>query len=309
MPVLVPQGLPAVETLNKENIFVMTESRARAQDIRPLEIAIVNLMPTKIDTETQLIRLLSNSSLQVHLTLINMSGHVSKNTSEQHINAFYLNSDAAMQRRFDGLIVTGAPVETIAFEEVDYWDRLTQIFEWSRTNVFSSLYICWGANAALKHFYNVEKRLLSRKLSGIYELELYDTSSRLLRGFDDHFWMPQSRYATILPEDLEGTGLHLLAGSAATGAVVFSSTEHRSAFVTGHLEYDVLTLHKEYQRDIAAGLDIQMPINYYPSNDPQKTPVICWRTYAYQLFSNWLNHYVYQETPFDLGCLGVSPYQ
>jgi homoserine O-succinyltransferase len=300
MPINVPDGLPAIETLSRENIFLMPERRAHAQDIRPLEIAVLNLMPTKVDTETQLIRLLSNSSLQMHLTLISMSGHISKNTDEQHISSFYISSDEALSRRFDGLIVTGAPVETLDFSEVDYWDRLTELFDWSRSHVFSSLFICWGVNAALWHFYGIQKRLLPEKLSGIYELELLEPSSRLLRGFDDRFWMPQSRYATVLPEDLQGTGINLLAGSESCGAVVFSHPQHRQAFVTGHLEYDVLTLDKEFRRDIAAGLDIAIPQNYYPADDPTRQPVIRWRTYAYQLFSNWLNHYVYQETPFDL---------
>ncbi|MDR2108590.1 MAG: homoserine O-succinyltransferase [Coriobacteriales bacterium] len=300
MPINVPDGLPAIETLSRENIFLMPERRAAAQDIRPLEIAVLNLMPTKIDTETQLVRLLSNSSLQLHLTLISMSGHVSKNTDLTHISSFYISSDEALERRFDGLIVTGAPVETMDFEQVDYWSRLSELFEWSRHHVYSTLFICWGVNAALWHFYGIKKRLMEQKLSGIYELELYDGASRLLRGFDDRFWMPQSRYATVLPEDLENTGINLLAGSEQTGAVVFSDAQHRQAFVTGHLEYDLLTLDREYRRDLAAGLPVAVPYNYYPDDDPNRLPVIRWRTYAYQLFSNWLNHYVYQETPFDL---------
>ena len=300
MPINVPDGLPAIETLNQESIFFMPERRAHAQDIRPLEIAVLNLMPTKVDTETQLVRLLSNSSLQLHLTLISISGHVSKNTDAQHISSFYISSDEALERRFDGLIVTGAPVETLHFDQVDYWQHLVELFEWSRSHVYSSLFICWGANAALRHFYGIKKRLLEKKLSGIYELELYEPASRLLRGFDDRFWMPQSRYATVLPEDLQGTGINLLAGSKEAGAVVFSHSQHRQAFVTGHLEYDLLTLDREYRRDLAAGLKIELPYNYYPDNDPARLPVIRWRTYAYQLFSNWLNHYVYQETPYDL---------
>jgi len=300
MPIVVPNGLPAIETLSEENIFLMTDRRALHQDIRPLEIAIVNLMPTKVATENQLIRLLSNSSLQTHLTLISMSGHISKNTPEQHMSAFYISSDEALERRFDGLILTGAPVETIDFADVDYWDKLEGLFEWSRSHVYSSLFICWGANAALWHFYGVPKRILDAKLSGVYQLELYDPKSHLLRGFDDRFWMPQSRYATVLPEDLEGTGLHILAGSPEAGAVVFSHPEHRQAFVTGHLEYDLATLDAEYRRDLAAGLDIAMPVNYYEGDDPARPPVSRWRSNAYLLFANWLNHYVYQGTPFDL---------
>ncbi|MDR2492531.1 MAG: homoserine O-succinyltransferase [Coriobacteriales bacterium] len=300
MPVNVPDGLPAIETLSKENIFLMTEARARTQDIRPLEIAIVNLMPTKVDTETQLIRLLSNSPLQVHLTLVSMSGHISKNTSTAHMEAFYISSDEALGRRFDGLILTGAPVETLPFDKVDYWDKLSDLFEWSRSSVYSSLYICWGVNAALKYYYGVEKRVMPTKLSGVYELSAYDPASHLLRGFDERFYMPQSRYATVLHEDLATTGLHLLAGSDEAGAVVFSHPKHRQVFVTGHLEYDLYTLDREYRRDLEAGLDIAIPCNYYPDDDPSKRPVGRWRTYAHQFFSNWLNHYVYQETPFDL---------
>ncbi|MCL2756626.1 MAG: homoserine O-succinyltransferase [Coriobacteriia bacterium] len=301
MPVNVPDGLPAIETLSKENIFLMTETRARTQDIRPLEIAILNLMPTKIDTETQLIRLLSNSPLQVHLTLISISGHVSKNTSETHMETFYISSDEALERRFDGLIVTGAPVETLPFEQIDYWDKLTRLFEWSRTSVFSSLYICWGVNAALWHFFHTDKRILDEKLSGVYELEIHDTMSNLMKGFDDRFLMPQSRYTTILPQDLEGTGLKVLASSPETGAVVFARPDDRQIFVTGHLEYEALTLDREYRRDVAAGLPVAVPCNYYPDDDPSRLPLIRWRTYAHQFFANWLNHCVYQETPFNLG--------
>jgi homoserine O-succinyltransferase len=300
MPVNVPDGLPAVETLLQENIFLMTEKRARMQDIRPLEIAIVNLMPTKIDTETQLIRLLSNSPLQVHLTLVSMSGHVSKNTSEQHMEAFYLSSDEILNRRFDGLILTGAPVETLPFEEVDYWNQLCRVFEWSRRNVYSTLFICWGGNAALYHFYGIEKRLVQEKISGVYELEVFDASNPLMRGLDDRFCMPQSRYTTILPSDLATTELQVLAGAADAGAVVITHPKHRQVFVTGHFEYDLLTLDREYRRDKAAGLPVAMPIHYYPNDDASKTPQIRWRTYAHQFFANWLNHYVYQETPFDL---------
>ena len=300
MPVNVPDGLPAIETLSKENIFLMTEARARTQDIRPLEIAVLNLMPTKIDTETQLIRLLSNSPLQVHLTLISMSGHVSKNTSAAHMEAFYISSDKALARRFDGLILTGAPVETLPFGQVDYWERLAEVFEWSRANVFSSMYICWGANAALWHFYHIDKRLMTKKLSGVYKLDIYDATNPLMRGFDDHFYMPQSRYATVAHEDLASSGLQILAGSKEAGAVIFSQPGNRQVFVTGHLEYDILTLDREYRRDVSAGLPIDVPVNYYPDDDPDRLPQICWRTYGHQFFANWLNHCVYQETPFDL---------
>ncbi|MDR3136562.1 MAG: homoserine O-succinyltransferase [Coriobacteriales bacterium] len=306
MPVNVPDGLPAISILAHENVFLMTEQRAHSQDIRPLEIAIVNLMPTKIATETQLFRLLSNTPLQIHATLISMAAHESKNTTASHLESFYVDSPAILQtdRRFDGLIVTGAPVETLPFKDVDYWHELTELFEWSKNHVCRSLFICWGANAALSHFYGIEKHLLRKKLFGIYPLERYDKSSRLLLGLDDPFLMPQSRYATVLPADAQAAGLKILAGSQATGAVITASANHRQVFVTGHLEYDEDTLDKEYHRDIAAGLDIAVPYNYYPENNPTRRPPVRWRTYAHQFFANWLNYYVYQETPFDLDRIG-----
>ena len=300
MPVNVPDGLPAIDVLAQENVFLMTEQRATTQDIRPLEIAIVNLMPTKLTTEAQLLRLLSNTPLQVHVTLVAMGGHVSKNTSASHMEAFYRDSRTILEERFDGIIVTGAPVETMPFEDVDYWQELTALLEWSRTNVYCSLFICWGVNAALYHFYGIEKHLMDKKLSGIYPLTRYDAKSRLLLGLDDPFYMPQSRYTTVRPEDIEPAGLKVLAGSPEAGAVITVSPEHRQVFVTGHLEYDIDTLDKEYRRDIAAVLDIDPPINYYRDDDPSKPPVVRWRTYGHQFFANWLNYYVYQETPYDL---------
>jgi homoserine O-succinyltransferase len=302
MPVNVPDGLPAIDILRQENVFLMTEQRATTQDIRPLELAIVNLMPTKIATETQLLRLLSNTPLQIRVTLISMGGHISKHTAHEHMQTFYESSAAIIEqgRRFDGLIVTGAPVESLPFATIDYWSELTALFEWSRDHVYRSLYICWGVNAALFHFYGIEKRLLSEKLFGIYSLDHYDQSSRLLLGLDDPFRMPQSRYATVLPEDVEKAGLNPLAGSPATGSVIFASPEHHQVFVTGHLEYEVDTLDSEYRRDVAAEVDIAIPLNYYPNDDPSKPPLVRWRTYAHQFFANWLNYYVYQETPFDL---------
>jgi len=306
MPVNVPDGLPAIDVLAQENVFLMTEKRATSQDIRPLEIAIVNLMPTKLITETQLLRLLSNTPLQVHVTLISMGGHVSKNTAPQHMATFYRDSRTIFDERFDGLIVTGAPVETLPFEAVDYWQELTKLFEWSKSHVYCSLYICWGVNAALYHFYGVEKHLLDKKLSGIYPLTRYDKTNRLLLGLDDPFYMPQSRYAAVYPEDVEPVGLTVLAGSPETGAVISASPDQRRVFVTGHLEYDIDTLDREYRRDIAAGLTIDPPCNYYIDNDPDKGPVVRWRTYGHQFFANWLNYYVYQETPYDLSLLPHS---
>lgn len=306
MPVNVPSGLPAIDILREESVFLMTEERATHQDIRPLEIAIVNLMPTKVATETQLLRLLSNTPIQVHASLVSMSGHSSKNTAASHMEAFYVNSKEIreMGRRFDGLIVTGAPIETLPFEEVDYWDELTALFEWSRTHVYRSLFICWGANAALWHFHGVQKHLLDQKLFGVYPAERYDSTSQLLLGLDDPFYMPQSRYATVRPEDAETAGLRILAGSPETGAVVTESLDRKQVCVTGHLEYEADTLEKEYQRDVAAGLDIAVPLNYYPNDDPSEKPMIRWRTYAHQFFANWLNYYVYQETPYKLEEIG-----
>jgi len=306
MPVNVPSGLPAIDKLREESVFLMTEERAMHQDIRPLEIAIVNLMPTKIATETQLLRLLSNTPLQVQLTLISMAAHSSKNTAASHMEAFYVNSPEVLAsgRCFDGLIFTGAPVETLPFEEVDYWEELTELFEWSRKHVFQSLFICWGANAALWHFYGVEKHLLSKKLFGVYPMERYLPSDQLLLGLDDPFYMPQSRYATVLPEDVEKAGLIPLAGSPETGVVVTTSPGRRQVFVTGHLEYDADTLDREYTRDIDAGIDIDVPLNYYLDNDPSKGPQIRWRSYAHQFYANWLNYYMYQETPYLLEEIG-----
>ncbi|MCL1847473.1 MAG: homoserine O-succinyltransferase [Coriobacteriia bacterium] len=307
MPVNVPDGLPAIDVLAQENVFLMTERRATTQDIRPLEIAIVNLMPTKLTTETQLLRLLSNTPLQVHLTLIAMGGHVSKNTSPSHMEAFYRDSRTILDERFDGIIVTGAPVETLPFEDVDYWQELTQLLEWIKTHVYCSLYICWGVNAALYHYYGIGKRRLEQKLSGVYPLTHYDKTSRLLLGLDDPFFMPQSRYTTVLPQDIEPAGLKVLAGSPETGAVISVSPEHRQVFVTGHFEYDVDTLDREYRRDVAAGLEIALPLNYYPEDNPARPPQVRWRTYAHQFFANWLNYYVYQETPYTFTSTTVLP--
>ena len=306
MPVNVPSGLPAIDILREESVFLMTKDRAAHQDIRPLKIAIVNLMPTKVATETQLLRLLSNTSLQVEASLISMAAHSSKNTTAEHMEAFYVDSPSIRKsgQRFDGLIVTGAPVETLPFDEVDYWDELVALFEWSKTHVYNTLFICWGANAGLWHFHGVEKHVLDKKLSGVYPLERYDNTNQLLIGLDDPFFMPQSRFTTVLPEDTEAAGLKVLAGSPQTGAVITVSPDHRQVFVTGHLEYDVDTLDKEYQRDVLAGLDTAVPVNYYPEDDPTQKPMVRWRTYAHQFFANWLNYYVYQETPYKLEEIG-----
>ncbi|HBT94840.1 MAG TPA: homoserine O-succinyltransferase [Coriobacteriia bacterium] len=303
MPVNVPDGLPAIDILRKENVFLMTERRAESQDIRPLKIAIVNLMPTKVATEAQLLRLLSNTPLQIHVTFIAMGGHVSKNTSAAHLEAFYRDSRTVLGERYDGLIVTGAPVETIPFEQVDYWSELSSLLDWAQQHVYSTLFICWGVNAGLYHYHGIDRRPVQKKISGVFPLETYGVESRLLLGFDNPFFMPQSRYTTVLREDVEKVGLRVLAGSPEAGAVIMAGKDHRQVYVTGHMEYDVDTLDKEYKRDIAAGLDIAMPVNYYPDDDPTKAPLLRWKTYAHQFFANWLNYYVYQETPFDLRSL------
>ncbi|MCL2883688.1 MAG: homoserine O-succinyltransferase [Coriobacteriia bacterium] len=300
MPVNVPDGLPAIKILRQENIPLITEARAVSQDIRPLEIAIINLMPTKIATETQLLRLLANTPLQMRVTLVSMGGHVSRNTEPEHLKAFYIDSRELVKQRFDGLIVTGAPVETLPFAEVDYWDELSRLFAWSKTHVYRSMYICWGVNAALYYFYGIEKNLLKKKVSGVYPLGFADRSSRLLNGLDNPFWMPQSRFTTITPTEIATSGLKVLAGSDEAGAVILASSDHQQVFVTGHWEYDIDTLDKEYRRDLAAGLNPAIPVNYYPNDDPERPPIQRWKTYAHQFFANWLNYYVYQETPFDL---------
>ena len=300
MPVNVPDGLPAIDILRQENVFLMTERRATSQDIRPLEIAIINLMPTKEATETQLLRLLSNTPLQINIQLLSIGGHISKNTSPEYLEAFYTSTHNILDQRFDGLIVTGAPVETLPFDQVNYWEELMRIFEWSREHVYCSLFICWGANAALHHFHGVEKRLLDKKLSGVYPLQCYNNSGQLLLGLDDIFYMPQSRYATVSPQDVADAGLIMLAGSDEAGSVITADATHRQVFVTGHFEYDADTLDREYQRDLAAGLEIDMPINYYINDDPKAGVQMRWRSYAHQFFANWLNHYVYQETPYNL---------
>jgi homoserine O-succinyltransferase len=305
MPVNVPDGLPAIDILRQESVFLMTEQRAMTQDIRPLELGIVNLMPTKVTTETQLLRLLSNTPLQIHATLISIGGHISKHTTHEHMEAFYQDSRSIIEqgRRFDGLILTGAPLESLPFDEVDYWNDLAALFEWSRDHVYRSLYICWAVNAALHHYYGIGKHILDEKLSGVYPLTRYDSSSQLLNGLDDPFFMPQSRYTTVLPNDVQQAGLVPLAGSPEAGTVVFASPDHCQVFVTGHLEYEIDTLDREYRRDTAAGLDIAVPTNYYPDDDPTLPPQVRWRTYAHQFFANWLNYFVYQETPYDLSQL------
>lgn len=301
MPIKIDSNLPAREILERENIFVMTEERARRQDIRPLEIAIVNLMPNKETTETQLLRLLSNTPLQINVSLARMDEHVSKHTSAAHLDRFYISSRDLVRKKFDGMIITGAPVEQIDFEDVDYWDELCGIMDYAKENVFSALYICWGAMAGLYHHYGIQRRLAREKFSGVYESRLASPTEPLLRGFDDFFPVPTSRYTTIRAKDVEACpSLALLALSPCTGVTVAKSTDNRSIFMTGHLEYDADTLAQEYERDIGKGLAVPMPSNYFTDGDPKKPVRSTWRSCAHLFYSNWLNYYVYQETPYDL---------
>ena len=301
MPIKIPNELPAVKTLADENIFVMTETRAITQDIRPLKILLLNLMPKKIETETQLSRLLGNTPLQIELELIKTKDHVSKNTSAEHMLAFYKTFDDVKDKTFDGLIITGAPVEQMPFEEVEYWDELCTIMEWSKTHVHSTLHICWGAQAGLYYHYGIQKVPLPEKISGVYPHRVDYKRSILFRGFDDVFMVPQSRHTTVRTEDvLAVPGLKLLASSEETGVYAIATDGGRQVFITGHSEYDADTLKNEYLRDLAAGLNPIIPKNYFPDDDPQKQPLVTWRAHANLLWCNWLNYFVYQTTPYDI---------
>ena len=301
MPIKIPNQLPATKTLAEENIFVMTDERAGKQDIRPLQILMLNLMPTKIDTETQLSRLLGNTPLQVELTLMHTSSHKSKNTSQDHLLAFYTTFDKVKERYFDGFVITGAPVEMLEFEEVEYWNELCEIMEWSTTHVHSTFHICWGAQAGLYYHFGVKKKTLDKKMFGVFPHIADYKRSMLFRGFDDVFMVPHSRHTTIDREDLENIpGLKILASSPEAGVFALSTKKGRQIFITGHPEYDAETLGREYWRDVNAGKPIEIPKNYYPENDPQKAPVSTWRSSANLLYCNWLNYFVYQTTPFDL---------
>ena len=302
MPIKIPNALPATDALRSENIFVMTETRAMTQDIRPLQILLLNLMPTKIDTETQLARVLGNTPLQIELELIAPAGHVSKNTSQEHMLAFYKTFDQVKDRTFDGLIITGAPVELMDFEEVDYWPELCEIMEWSKTHAHSTLHICWGAQAGLYYHYGIRKQLLPEKLFGVFRHTVEDPNYILFRGFDDKFWVPHSRNTTVAREDIEAVeGLKVLSASPEAGVYAVKSPEGKQVFLMGHAEYDPDTLKKEYLRDVAAGVDIQLPANYFPDDDPSQPPIVRWRSCAHLLYGNWLNYCVYQTTPYDIG--------
>lgn len=304
MPIKIDGRLPANKALENENVFVMTEERANTQDIRPLNIVILNLMPTKIETETQLLRLLSNSPLQVDITLLQMASHVTKNTSQEHMLKFYSNFEDIKDKKFDGMVVTGAPVEHLEFEEVDYWDELCEIFEWSKTNVYSTFHICWGAQAGLYYHYGVPKYPLNEKAFGIFPHRSLDNFHPLLRGLDESFFVPHSRHTEIRMNDIAMVkDLQVLTYSDMVGIHLVSDMDCRNFFATGHSEYDRDTLYKEYFRDKSKGLDIAVPYNYFPDDDPTKTPLITWRSTANILFSNWLNYFVYQKTPYDLSTL------
>ena len=305
MPIQIPNDLPAAGILQQENIFVMPENRASSQDIRPLEIVLVNLMPTKVATETQLTRVLGNTPLQVKLELVHTSSHISKNVSQDHLLNFYKSFDEIKDRKFDGMVITGAPVEHMEFEEVDYWPELCRIMEWSKTNVHSTFHICWGAQAGLYYHYGIQKHHLKDKLFGVYEHQADYKRSILLRGFDDAFWVPHSRHTTVYREDIEKVpGLKIVASSPEAGVYAVMSKRGRQIFVTGHSEYDSETLKTEYLRDKNLGLPIAIPENYFPNDDETKEPFVRWRGHANLLFSNWLNYFVYQTTPYDIMSIG-----
>ena len=305
MPIQIPNDLPAAGTLQQENIFVMAENRASTQDIRPLEIVLLNLMPTKIATETQFSRLLGNTPLQVKLELMHTTTHKAKNVSQEHLLNFYKSFDELKDRKFDGMVITGAPVENMPFEDVDYWQELCQIMEWSKTNVHSTMHICWGAQAGLYYHYGIPKRQMAEKLFGVFPHTADYKRSILLRGFDDIFWVPHSRHTTVDRENIEAVPeLKIIASSEQAGVYALMSKGGRQIFITGHSEYDPETLENEYLRDKNQGLPIRVPENYYPNDDDRKDPVVRWRSHANLLFSNWLNYFVYQTTPYDIMSIG-----
>ena len=307
MPIRIPDSLPATEVLEGENIFVMTEYRALHQDIRPLKVLLLNLMPTKIVTETQIMRKLSNTPLQIDVNLLQTASHAAKNVSEQHLDTFYTTFYDIKDQRFDGMIITGAPVELLDFEDVDYWDELARIMDWSATNVHSTFHICWGAQAGIYHHYGIPKYELENKLFGVFDHEVVKPSSPLVRGFNDSFRAPHSRYTEVHAADIEAhPDLELIAVSDEAGVYIAKSTDSRHFFVFGHPEYDADTLMAEYERDIAKGLDMPLPRHYFPNDDPTQAPRVTWRAHAQLLYTNWLNYYVYQTTPYDLAKVGTE---
>ncbi len=306
MPIRISAELPAYKTLENENIFVIAKDRAEHQDIRPLRVIILNIMPKKIETECQLMRLLSNTPLQVDIDLLYMSSHVSKNTSMNHLSYFYKTFDEVKNNRYDGMIITGAPVEQLDYEEVDYWNEICEIMKWSTTNVFSTLHICWGAQAGLYYHFGIPKYLLPEKMFGIFPHKVEVSNSKLLRGFDDRFLVPHSRHTEVRREDIEKVSrLEILTSSDISGVHIVANKNGRQYFITGHSEYDRETIAHEYFRDLEKGLDIKMPYNYFPDDDPTKTPEFSWRCTANLMFSNWLNYCVYQLTPFNLEELDI----
>ena len=308
MPIKIPNNLPAAEILRQENIFVMTETRAMTQDIRPLRMLLLNLMPKKIETETQLTRLLGNTPLQIELTLLRMEAHKSLNTSQEHLLSFYRTFSEVKDTCFDGMIITGAPVEHLPFEEVDYWPELCGIMEWSRSHVHSTMHICWGAQAGLYYHYGIQKQPLEKKLFGVFPHRSEYRESMLLRGFDDVFMVPHSRHTTVKREDIEAVpSLQILASSDEAGVCIVRNRVGRQFFMMGHSEYDARTLENEYLRDVKAGKPIEVPKNYYPGDDPTKDPIVSWRGHANLLYSNWLNYFVYQTTPYDVTQVGAQP--
>ena len=305
MPVRIPNSLPAAQVLKDENIFVMTERRARIQEIRPLKIAILNLMPTKEVTETQLLRLIGNTPLQVDVTLLRTASYQARNVSSAHLDTFYKTFDEVRDSKFDGLIITGAPVEMLDFEEVQYWNELTRIMDWAVEHVFSTLYICWAAQAGMYYRYGVPKYELEKKCSGVYRHRILVRNCPLLRGFDDYFFAPHSRHTEVRAENIVNVPeLQILCDSVKAGVYLVASRDGKHVFVTGHAEYDADTLKLEYERDTARGLNPQIPYNYFPEDDPTREPMVRWRAHGNLLFSNWLNYYVYQETPYDIDQIG-----
>ncbi len=304
MPITVPEGLPAAQALEKENIFVMGRDRAVHQDIRPLQILILNLMPTKTDTERQLLRLLSNSPLQLNVEFLRMVSHVAKHTPLEYLLKFYKSFGEVKNNRYDGMIITGAPVERLKFEEVDYWGELCRVMEWSKHNVYSTMHICWGAQAALYYHFGVPKYELPEKLTGVFEHRILYPSHPVLRGFDDYFWAPHSRYTEVRKRDIDRVGkLEVLAVSREAGVFLVANRNGRQFFITGHCEYDRTTLAREYARDVKKGIPVKVPAHYFRDDDPAKSPVMKWRSHASLLFLNWLNYFVYQRTPYDLSDL------
>ncbi|MBQ6181944.1 MAG: homoserine O-succinyltransferase [Ruminococcus sp.] len=306
MPIRIPSELPAYKTLGEENIFVMSRDRAEHQDIRPLKVVILNIMPKKIETESQLLRLLSNTPLQVDIDLLQMASHTSRNTSQDHLSSFYKTFDEIKDNRYDGMIITGAPVELLEYEQVDYWQEITQIMEWSKTHVFSTLYICWAAQAGLYYHFGIPKYTLEHKMFGIFPHRAEVSNCQLLRGFDDIFYVPHSRNTEVRREDIERIPqLEILTSSDMAGVHIVANKNGRQYFITGHSEYDRETLANEYRRDLEKGVDIQLPYNYFPDDDPDNVPLFSWRCTANLMFSNWLNYCVYQRTPYNLDELEV----